>query len=66
VQTVEQAHRLLAAGKSADEVMEYLANTLTNRLLHTPTQALRQAAELADSALAEAITRLLIEERDRH
>jgi glutamyl-tRNA reductase len=66
LQTVEQAHRLLAAGKSVDEVIEYLANTLTNRLLHTPTQALRQAAELADSSLAEAITRLLIEERDRH
>jgi glutamyl-tRNA reductase len=63
---VDQARRLLAAGKSPDEVIEYLANTLTNRLLHTPTQALRQAAELADSALAEAVTRLLIEERDRH
>jgi len=33
--------------------------------LHTPTQALRQAAENADSVLTEAITRLLIEERDR-
>jgi len=66
LQTLEQARRLLAAGKSADEVIEYLANTLTNRLLHTPTQALRQASELADSALAEAVTRLLIEERDRH
>jgi glutamyl-tRNA reductase len=65
-QTVESARRMLAAGKSADEVIEYLGNTLTNRLLHTPTQALRQAAELADSALAEAVTRLLIEERDRH
>jgi glutamyl-tRNA reductase len=64
-QTVEQARRFLAAGKSADEVIEYLANTLTNRLLHTPTQALRQAAEKSDSALAEAMTRLLIEERDR-
>jgi hypothetical protein len=38
---------------------------LTNRLLHTPTQALRQAGETADSALAEALTRALIEERDR-
>ena len=66
VQTLEQARRLLAAGKSADEVMDYLANTLTNRLLHSPTQALRQAAELADSALTEAVTRLLTEERDRH
>jgi glutamyl-tRNA reductase len=65
-QTLEQARRLLSAGKSADEVMDYLANTLTNRLLHTPTQALRQAAELADSDLAQAITRLLIDERDRH
>jgi len=66
LQTVEQARRLLAAGKPADEVIEYLANTLTNRLLHTPTQALRQAAELTDTALAEAVTRLLVEERDRH
>ena len=65
-QTLDQARRLLAAGKSADEVMDFLANTLTNRLLHSPTQALRQAAELADSALAEAVTRLLTEERDRH
>jgi len=63
--TVEQARRLLAAGKSPDEVIDYLANTLTNRLLHTPTQALRQAAELSDSTLAETLTRLLIEERDR-
>jgi glutamyl-tRNA reductase len=65
-QTLEQARRQLAAGKAPDDVMDYLANTLTNRLLHSPTQALRQAAELADSALAEAVTRLLIEERDRH
>ena len=65
-QTVEQARRMAAAGKSADEIIDYLANTLTNRLLHAPTQALRQAAESADSALAEAITRLLLEERDRH
>jgi glutamyl-tRNA reductase len=66
LQTVEQARRMAAAGKSADEIIDYLANTLTNRLLHAPTQALRQAAESADSALAEAITRLLLEERDRH
>jgi len=65
-QTVEQARRMLAAGKTTDEVIEYLANTLTNRLLHAPTQALRQAAELADLALAETVTRLLTEERDRH
>jgi len=65
-QTVEQARRMLAAGKSPDEVIDYLGNTLTNRLLHAPTQALRQASELADLALAETVTRLLTEERDRH
>jgi glutamyl-tRNA reductase len=65
-QTVEQARRMLATGKSGDDVIEYLANTLTNRLLHAPTQALRQASELADLGLAETITRLLTEERDRH
>jgi glutamyl-tRNA reductase len=66
LQTVEQARRLLAAGKSADEVIDFLANTLTNRLLHSPTQALRQAGEQADSALAQALIKALTEERDRH
>jgi len=65
LQTVEQARRMLAAGKSSDEVIEYLANTLTNRLLHSPTQALRQAAESTDPALADALARLLLEERGR-
>jgi glutamyl-tRNA reductase len=64
-QTVEQARRMVAAGKSTDEVIDYLANTLTNRLLHAPTQALRQAAEMADLALAETVARLLTEERER-
>jgi glutamyl-tRNA reductase len=64
-QTVEQARRMLLAGKSADEVIDYLANTLTNRLLHSPTQALRQASESADPALAQLLARLLAEERDR-
>jgi len=65
-QTLEQARRMLATGRSGDDVIEYLANTLTNRLLHAPTQALRHAAELADSTVSEAITRLLLEDRGRH
>ncbi len=65
LQTVEQARRMLAAGKSSDEVIEYLANTLTSRLLHSPTQALRQAAESTDPGLADALARLLLEERGR-
>jgi glutamyl-tRNA reductase len=65
-QTVEQARRMLAGGKSGDDVIDFLANTLTNRLLHAPTQALRQAAELADSSLVETLTRLLVDDRNRH
>ena len=68
-QTVDQAKRMLAAGKSSNEVIDFLANTLTNRLLHTPTQALRQAAESTETAerdLAHALKQLLLEERGRH
>jgi len=57
---------MLAAGKSAEEVIDYLANALTNRLLHAPTQALRQASESTDPALAQLFLRLLVEERDRN
>jgi glutamyl-tRNA reductase len=65
-QTLEQARRMLSSGRPQGEVIEYLANTLMNRLLHGPTQALRQAAELADKDVAAALARLLTDERDRH
>jgi glutamyl-tRNA reductase len=48
-QTLDTAQRMLGAGKSPEETLEYLANTLTKRLLHAPIQALRQAYEAADS-----------------
>jgi len=57
--------RMLAAGRSSEEVIDFLANTLTNRLLHTPMQALRQAAESDGHDLAQALRRLLMEERGR-
>jgi glutamyl-tRNA reductase len=63
--TLGQARRMLIAGKSTDEALEYLANTLTNRLLHAPTQALRQASEAAESVVAEAVARAVRDERDR-
>jgi glutamyl-tRNA reductase len=64
-QTLEQARRMLAAGKSADDALDYLANTLTNRLLHAPTQALRQASEAAESVVAEAVARAVRDDHDR-
>ena len=64
-QTLEQARRMLSAGKPTDDVLEYLANTLTNRLLHAPTQALRQASESAESGLVETAARAGGDEADR-
>jgi len=61
---LEQARRLLAAGHSPEEVLEQLASTLTNRLLHGPSAALRDAAERGDAALADAAARLFLKGRD--
>ncbi|MDX1609886.1 MAG: glutamyl-tRNA reductase [Halofilum sp. (in: g-proteobacteria)] len=43
--TLEQARQALQQGRSPDEALEYLADTLTARLIHNPTVALRQAGE---------------------
>jgi glutamyl-tRNA reductase len=53
--TLEQARHMLAHGKSHDEVLTFLANTLTNRLLHAPSQRLRDAAETGDGEILDAI-----------
>jgi glutamyl-tRNA reductase len=63
-QTLEQAHRMLAAGHDPGQVLEYLAGTLTNRLLHAPSAALRAAAESGDATLAAAAARLFRSGRD--
>jgi glutamyl-tRNA reductase len=56
-QTLDQARRMIAAGKR-DEALEFLANTLTNRLLHAPSRALRLAAEQGDAGLIDAAHKL--------
>jgi glutamyl-tRNA reductase len=64
-QTLEQARRMLSAGKPTDDVLEYLANTLTNRLLHAPTQALKEAWETPESGRVETAARAGGDEADR-
>ncbi len=59
-----EARRQLAAGQPPDAVLEQLATTLTNRLLHAPSAALREAAESGDATLAEAAARLFRSGRD--
>jgi glutamyl-tRNA reductase len=57
-EALEEARRLLAAGHAPERVLEQLASTLTNRLLHAPSAALREAAEDGDTTLAAAAARL--------
>lgn len=56
-----KARQQLTNGKPADEVLEQLAHALTNRLLHPPTAALRDAALNNDLDLTSAADRLFPE-----
>lgn len=53
-----KARAQLASGQSPDAVLDFLAHTLTNRLLHAPTVALRDAALSGDAELGRAAERL--------
>jgi glutamyl-tRNA reductase len=53
-----KARQQLRSGQDPATVLEFLANTLTNRLLHAPTVALRQAALEGDASLARAAEKL--------
>ena len=57
-EVLSKARQQLAAGHDPARVLEFLANTLTNRLMHAPTVALRQAALEGDHALAQASEKL--------
>ena len=49
---------LVAGGADPGEVMQRLAHQLTNRLLHAPSSALRQAALDGDVELLRAAERI--------
>ena len=57
-ETLAKVQRQLAAGLPAEQALELLAHTLTNRLLHAPTVALRDAALHGDVDLARAAEKL--------
>jgi glutamyl-tRNA reductase len=52
------ALRRLEAGKPADEVLGFLAHTLTNKLLHAPSARLRRAGREGEAELLEAANEL--------
>ena len=55
---MRKAQRLLQAGADPQAALDLLAHTLTNRLLHAPTVALREAAANGDTELNRAVDRL--------
>lgn len=57
-QSAARARRMLAAGRDPMDVVEFLATTLTNRLMHLPSHQLRQAAERDDAELIRAVQAL--------
>jgi glutamyl-tRNA reductase len=54
----EQARRMLEAGRTPEEVMDFLSRTLTNKLMHLPSVSLRRAGEEGDQELLTAARRL--------
>ena len=53
-----RARRQLAAGQPADAVLENLARTLTNKLVHGPTRSLRQARGAEQQQLIDSVEAL--------
>ena len=58
-ETLERSLKQLQAGRDPEVVMRHLAHTLGNKLMHTPTTRLREAAEVDDKALLAAARTLL-------
>jgi len=57
-EVLAKARQQLNAGQDPSEVLDFLAHTLTNRLLHAPTIALREAALTGNAELARAADKL--------
>lgn len=55
---LDKARALLASGRTPEQALEFLAHTLTNKLLHAPSANLRAAALRGDVELLRAAERL--------
>ena len=56
--SLRQAQRMLAAGRSPEAVLEHIAHTLTNRLIHQPTVYLRESGERGDEGALNIVKAL--------
>lgn len=58
-EVLEKAMLHIANGRSPEEAMKFLANTLTNKLIHHPTAAMRAAGAQGQSQLLDAASQIL-------
>ncbi|MDH5614163.1 MAG: glutamyl-tRNA reductase, partial [Gammaproteobacteria bacterium] len=58
-ETLDKAKRKLANGENPEEVLEELANLLTNKLVHQPSVQMKQASYEGRHDLLEAARILL-------
>jgi glutamyl-tRNA reductase len=57
-EVLDRARQMLTSGKPADEILEFLAHTLTNKLIHAPSANLKQAGYQGRSELIKAAREL--------
>ena len=58
-ETLNKALKQLKNGKSAEEALQFLAHTLTNKIGHMPTQTMNHAAHAGDLQTLQAAVNLL-------
>jgi len=64
-EVLDKALRQVSAGKAPEEALQFLANTLTNKLLHAPSAQLRAAGSSGQTQLLEAASTLFQLSPDR-
>lgn len=57
-EVLQRALKQLHSGKSPEEALTFLAHSLTNKLLHTPSTQIRRAGFDGEKALLEAANTL--------
>ncbi len=60
-EVLKKAKKQLAAGQNAEQVLEFLANTLTNKFLHQPSTQLRQASQDNREHILDVAQKLFID-----
>jgi glutamyl-tRNA reductase len=64
-EVLAKAMRQLSSGQPAEQVLEFLAHTLTNKFLHLPSSCLRSADESERHILIQSARKLFIDAKTR-